>query len=194
MHGPYATVAAAVEKARDVRDGCGRFPPRTAATGPPPWDSGAEAGDRDAETSVEVLDERAYAARRDGDAAALRRARARDVFARRVAAEMRGAQVRAAGRVHYSDPPEAYDIRADLDVDVSFQWLKFFLEDDAELAAIEASYGSGQGDYWNTAAVKARLIAELQTLVAAHQARRDALSDADVEKWMAVRQLKPADP
>ncbi|KAH8065682.1 N-acetylgalactosamine 4-sulfate 6-O-sulfotransferase [Aureococcus anophagefferens] len=119
VHGPYATVAAAVEQARDVRDGCGRFPPRTAATGPPPWDSGAEAGDRDADTSVEVLDERAYAARRDGDAAALRRARARDVFARRVAAEMRGAQVRAAGRVHYSDPPEAYDIRADLDVDAA---------------------------------------------------------------------------
>ena len=89
---------------------------------------------------------------------------------------------------------EQRDRGADLDVDVSFQWLKFFLEDDAELAAIEASYGSGQGDYWNTAAVKARLIAELQTLVAAHQARRDALSDADVEKWMAVRQLKPADP
>ncbi|KAH8067825.1 N-acetylgalactosamine 4-sulfate 6-O-sulfotransferase [Aureococcus anophagefferens] len=80
VHGPYATVAAAVEQARDVRDGCGRFPPRTAATGPPPWDSGAEAGDRDADTSVEV---------------------------------------RAAGRVHYSDPPEAYDIRADLDVDAA---------------------------------------------------------------------------
>ena len=81
---------------------------------------------------------------------------------------------------------------ADLDVDVAFQWLKFFLEDDDELASIEAQYGSGSGDYWNTAAVKKRLVVELQGLVKDHQAKRNVLTDADVASWMAVRELAPA--
>ena len=83
------------------------------------------------------------------------------------------------------------DLGADLDVDVAFQWLKFFLEDDAELALIEKQYGTGTGDYWNTAAVKKRLVVELQALVKAHKTKRDVLSDADVRAWMAVRELKP---
>ncbi|KAH8069149.1 hypothetical protein JL720_12056 [Aureococcus anophagefferens] len=84
------------------------------------------------------------------------------------------------------------ELGADLEVDVAFQWLKFFLEDDGELASIEAQYGSGSGDYWNTAAVKKRLVVELQGLVKDHQAKRDVLTDADVASWMAVRELAPA--
>ena len=84
------------------------------------------------------------------------------------------------------------ELGADLDVDVAFQWLKFFLEDDGELASIEAQYGSGSGDYWNTAAVKKRLVVELQGLVKDHQAKRNVLTDADVASWMAVRELAPA--
>ena len=84
------------------------------------------------------------------------------------------------------------ELGADLEVDVAFQWLKFFLEDDDELASIEAQYGSGSGDYWNTAAVKKRLVVELQGLVKDHQAKRNVLSDADVASWMAVRELAPA--
>ena len=83
------------------------------------------------------------------------------------------------------------ELGADLEVDVAFQWLKFFLEDDAELALIEKQYGTGTGDYWNTAAVKKRLVVELQALVKAHKTKRDVLSDADVRAWMAVRELKP---
>ena len=84
------------------------------------------------------------------------------------------------------------ELGADLEVDVAFQWLKFFLEDDGELASIEAQYGSGSGDYWNTAAVKKRLVVELQGLVKDHQAKRNVLTDADVASWMAVRELAPA--
>ena len=84
------------------------------------------------------------------------------------------------------------ELGADLEVDVAFQWLKFFLEDDDELASIEAQYGSGSGDYWNTAAVKKRLVVELQGLVKDHQAKRNVLTDADVASWMAVRELAPA--
>lgn len=79
---------------------------------------------------------------------------------------------------------------ANLDVDVSYQWLRFFLEDDDELEKIGREYGSGQGDYWNTGAVKAKLIDELQTLVAEHQERRARISDEDVNRWMAVRPLE----
>lgn len=78
---------------------------------------------------------------------------------------------------------------ADLDVDVSYQWLRFFLEDDAELDRIGESYNSGSGDFWSTGAVKARLIAELQTLVAAHQTRRSDISDDEVREWMKERNI-----
>ena len=81
------------------------------------------------------------------------------------------------------------ELGADLDIDVAYQWLRFFLEDDEELDAIGKSYGSGQGPYWNTAAVKERLVVELQKLVRAHKARRDVLTDSDVDAWMAVRAL-----
>ena len=81
------------------------------------------------------------------------------------------------------------ELGADLEIDVAYQWLRFFLEDDEELDAIGKSYGSGQGPYWNTAAVKERLVVELQKLVRAHKARRDVLTDSDVDAWMAVRAL-----
>lgn len=45
---------------------------------------------------------------------------------------------------------EQRELGADLDKDVSYQWLRFFLEDDNELEAIGASYGSGQGESWCT--------------------------------------------
>ncbi|KAJ8612450.1 hypothetical protein CTAYLR_006590 [Chrysophaeum taylorii] len=83
---------------------------------------------------------------------------------------------------------------ADLDADVSFQWLRFFMEDDDELDRIARSYGSGQGDYWNTAAVKAKLIDVLKDLVATHQHRRAQVSRADLDEWMAIRPLKTPPP
>jgi tryptophanyl-tRNA synthetase len=81
------------------------------------------------------------------------------------------------------------ELGADLDVDVSYQWLRFFLEDDDELNRIGESYGSGQGQYWSTGSVKARLIEVLQMLVAEHQERRAKISDDDVRRWMAERSI-----
>jgi len=83
------------------------------------------------------------------------------------------------------------ELGADLDADVSYQWLRFFLDDDDELDAIARDYGSGKGHYWNTSAVKARLIVLLQDLVARHQARRDQITEQEVDDWMAVRPLAP---
>lgn len=84
---------------------------------------------------------------------------------------------------------EQRELGADLDKDVSYQWLRFFLEDDNELEAIGASYGSGQGEYWSTSTVKARLITLLQEIISEHQKRREAISDDEVLAWMAVRPL-----
>jgi tryptophanyl-tRNA synthetase len=74
-------------------------------------------------------------------------------------------------------------------VDVSYQWLRFFLEDDEELAKIGQDYGSGQGEYWSTGCVKQRLIDILQKLVAEHQERRAKITDEEVRKWMTERSI-----
>ena len=78
------------------------------------------------------------------------------------------------------------ELGADLDIDVAYQWLRFFLEDDEELDAIGKSYGSGQGPYWNTAAVKERLVVELQKLVRAHKARRDVRTCVETNQCVGV--------
>merc|ERR1712228_581229 len=78
---------------------------------------------------------------------------------------------------------------ANLEEDVSYQWLRFFLEDDEELEKIGVDYGSGKGEFWNTGIVKKRLITELQRIVAEHQAVRDKITDEEVREWMRVRKL-----
>merc|ERR1712019_285267 len=45
---------------------------------------------------------------------------------------------------------EQEEFGADLDADVSYQWLRFFLDDDAELEKIATDYGSGKGEFWST--------------------------------------------
>ena len=81
------------------------------------------------------------------------------------------------------------ELGADLDADVAYQWLRFFLEDDDELEAIGQSYASGKGEYWSTGSVKKRLVQVLQELVAAHQERRANITDDDVRQWMVQRNI-----
>ena len=78
---------------------------------------------------------------------------------------------------------------ADLEKDVAYQWLRFFLEDDEELEQIGKDYASGSGTYGLTTAVKRRLISVLQELVAAHQERRARITDEEVRKWMKERSI-----
>jgi len=81
------------------------------------------------------------------------------------------------------------ELGADLEVDVSYQWLRFFMEDDEELERIGKDYGSGSGEYWSTNKVKRRLIEVLQELVANHQERRAKITDEEVRKWMTQRSI-----
>jgi len=75
----------------------------------------------------------------------------------------------------------------DTTVDVSYQYLRFFLEDDDELERIRVSYESGE---MLTGELKAICIKELQKYVAAFQERRAKVGDDVVELFMERRPLK----
>jgi tryptophanyl-tRNA synthetase len=81
------------------------------------------------------------------------------------------------------------ELGADLEADVSYQWLRFFLEDDEELEIIGQSYSTGKGEYWSTGAVKKRLVQVLQDLVMDHQQRRSQITDEQVRSWMVERNI-----
>ena len=75
----------------------------------------------------------------------------------------------------------------DPEVDVAYQYLKFFLEDDDELERLRVSYKSGE---LSTGELKAICIRELQTYVAAFQERRAKVDDDTVKLFMSTRPLK----
>ncbi|KAJ3020625.1 UNVERIFIED_CONTAM: tryptophan--tRNA ligase [Siphonaria sp. JEL0065] len=67
------------------------------------------------------------------------------------------------------------------DVDVAFQWLKFFLEDDDELAEIEKTYRAGT---LSTSNLKKRCIEVVSKIVADIQERRKGVTDELVKEFM----------
>lgn len=75
---------------------------------------------------------------------------------------------------------------ADLTVDVSYEWLTFFMDDDERLAKIGADYASGA---MLTGEVKKELIGVLSELVSEHQARRLLVTDQVVAEFMKIREL-----
>jgi len=75
---------------------------------------------------------------------------------------------------------------ANLDVDVPYQWLTFFLEDDEELEDIRVKYSKGD---LLTGEVKNRLIKCLQDWVKNFQERRKKVTNKDVEHFMSIRKI-----
>ena len=75
---------------------------------------------------------------------------------------------------------------ANLDVDVAYQYLTFFMEDDERLAEIGRDYQSGK---MMTGQVKAELTETLQKLVKGHQDRKALVTDQTVKDFMEVRKL-----
>ncbi|GFR74818.1 tryptophan--tRNA ligase, cytoplasmic [Elysia marginata] len=73
------------------------------------------------------------------------------------------------------------------DVDISFQYLKFFLEDDERLEKIRQDYTSGE---LLTGYLKKDLIAVLQKLIADIQAKRKTVTDDIAKAFMTPRKLK----
>ncbi|KAI9699733.1 MAG: hypothetical protein M1836_002767 [Candelina mexicana] len=72
------------------------------------------------------------------------------------------------------------------ELDVSFQYLKFFLEDDDELEIIRQGYESGELE---TGSLKARCIKELQIFVKEFQERKAKVTDELLDEFMTARKL-----
>ncbi|XP_059275346.1 tryptophan--tRNA ligase, cytoplasmic [Lycium ferocissimum] len=75
---------------------------------------------------------------------------------------------------------------ANLEVDIPFKYLGFFLDDDKELDHIREEYGSGR---MLTGEIKKRLVDVLTDLVERHRRAREAVTDEMVDAFMAVRPL-----
>lgn len=73
------------------------------------------------------------------------------------------------------------------EVDVSYQWLTFFLEDDAELASIKEAYETGK---MLTGELKAICAKEISKFVLEFQERRGKVDESVVDEFMAVRPLE----
>ncbi|BDA48227.1 Tryptophan-tRNA ligase, cytoplasmic [Coccomyxa sp. Obi] len=86
-----------------------------------------------------------------------------------------------------ADTKEHREKGANLEVDVSIQYLRFFLEDDAGLKLIEEKYKKGA---LLTGEVKAKLIEVLQAVVSNHQKEKDKVTDAVVKKFTDERNRK----
>ncbi|KAJ8341645.1 hypothetical protein SKAU_G00339360 [Synaphobranchus kaupii] len=72
------------------------------------------------------------------------------------------------------------------DVDVSFMYLTFFLEDDEKLEKIRQDYSSGD---LLTGELKKCLIETLQPMITAHQERRKQVTEETVQLFMTPRRL-----
>lgn len=72
------------------------------------------------------------------------------------------------------------------DVDTSFQFLRYFLEDDDELESIRKSYTSGE---LLTGELKAIAIKQIQQVIGALQAKRKEITDETVRMFTTPRKL-----
>ena len=75
---------------------------------------------------------------------------------------------------------------ADLEVDVPIRYLQYFLEDNDELARVEAEYGAGR---LTCGEVKRMAADAISALLRRHQAARERVTDDDVARFQAVRPL-----
>nr|XP_034302343.1 tryptophan--tRNA ligase, cytoplasmic-like [Crassostrea gigas] len=73
------------------------------------------------------------------------------------------------------------------EIDVSYQYLTFFMEDDKRLEEIRKTYASGE---LMTGSLKMELIEILQKLVGEHRKRRAEVTDDMVRQFMKPRKLK----
>lgn len=73
------------------------------------------------------------------------------------------------------------------EIDVSYQYLTFFMEDDKRLKEIRKTYASGE---LMTGSLKMELIEILQKLVGEHRKRRAEVTDDMVRQFMKPRKLK----
>lgn len=73
-----------------------------------------------------------------------------------------------------------------VEIDVPFQYLRFFLEDDAKLEDIRVRYSKGE---MMTGEIKQAAIDCLGKVVTEYQERRKKITDKEADKVLEVRQL-----
>ncbi|CAM8961626.1 unnamed protein product [Rhodiola kirilowii] len=78
------------------------------------------------------------------------------------------------------------ELGANIEVDIPFKYLCFFLDDDDELEDIRQKYGKGE---MLTGEVKLKLTQVLTEMVERHRVARAAVTDEMVDAFMAVRPL-----
>jgi len=78
------------------------------------------------------------------------------------------------------------ELGANLEVDIAYNWLKFFMEDDEKYAEIGEKYSKGE---MLTGEVKDILIEILGDIIKKHQDARKDVTDEIVMQWMAVRPI-----
>lgn len=74
-----------------------------------------------------------------------------------------------------------------VEVDISYRYLTFFLEDDDKLEDIREKYASGE---LLSGEIKKALIEVLQPLVASHQEKRANVTEQVLDHFFSVRPLK----
>lgn len=72
---------------------------------------------------------------------------------------------------------------ANLEIDVSYQYLRFFMDDDAKLAEVGARYGSGK---MNSKEIKDVLVEAIQGICRAHQERKAAVTEEEIDYFMST--------
>ncbi|XP_039281617.1 tryptophan--tRNA ligase, cytoplasmic [Nilaparvata lugens] len=81
---------------------------------------------------------------------------------------------------------EHREMGGDCSIDIAYQYLRFFMEDDQQLEKIKKDYESGA---LLTGELKKILIETLQPIIAEHQKRRAEVTDDVVKQFMTPRKL-----
>jgi tryptophanyl-tRNA synthetase len=89
---------------------------------------------------------------------------------------------------HYAFCGSNPDGTTNLEIDVPFQYLRFFLDDDEKLEEIRVKYGSGE---MKVEEVKEILIKCLTDFLTTFQERRKNITDEDVRKFLEIRKINP---
>jgi len=80
------------------------------------------------------------------------------------------------------------ELGANLDIDVAYQFLRFFLEDEAEFLEIGRKYQKGE---LLTGEVKAKAINVIQKVVLTHQENRAKVTDEIIKDFMSRKKIDP---
>lgn len=79
-----------------------------------------------------------------------------------------------------------FSIEGNIEVDVPYKLLTFFLEDDTELERIRVAFSSGQ---MSSAEIRKIVVDCLQPIVDQHQEKRKLVTDEVIDLYMTPRKL-----